>query len=250
MWGNELGDGTMTNSKLAFAALAAITVASAPARAASWDAVADFSASNPNGVWSYGYGNASTFIAYGTTSLACYATGVTCHFDPTYNYSGVPSVSKNTTGGPIIYGSVSNFPHNVLNVHPGGDSSDPYGGTDLDSIVRFTAPTAGLYLFNARFTLLDDYSNSVGVYAGGSSSILTGPTGTSQAFGGSIALGAGGTIDFRTNRNGFYLYDSTGLSATVTNSVPEPASWALLIAGFGLTGGAMRRRRQHPVVAA
>ncbi|OYU15929.1 MAG: hypothetical protein CFE37_03605 [Alphaproteobacteria bacterium PA4] len=25
--------------------------------------------------------------------------------------------------------------------------------------------------------------------------------------------------------------------------VPEPASWAMLIAGFGLTGAAMRRRR-------
>jgi len=26
--------------------------------------------------------------------------------------------------------------------------------------------------------------------------------------------------------------------------VPEPAGWAMLIAGFGLTGAAMRRRRQ------
>jgi hypothetical protein len=30
----------------------------------------------------------------------------------------------------------------------------------------------------------------------------------------------------------------------VTTDVPEPASWAMLIAGFGLTGAAMRRRRQ------
>jgi hypothetical protein len=35
---------------------------------------------------------------------------------------------------------------------------------------------------------------------------------------------------------------------TGPGGVPEPASWALLIAGFGLTGAAMRRRRQ--VVAA
>ena len=26
--------------------------------------------------------------------------------------------------------------------------------------------------------------------------------------------------------------------------VPEPSSWAMLIAGFGLTGAAMRRRRR------
>jgi hypothetical protein len=31
--------------------------------------------------------------------------------------------------------------------------------------------------------------------------------------------------------------------------VPEPASWALMIAGFGLTGAAMRRRRNATVVA-
>jgi hypothetical protein len=32
--------------------------------------------------------------------------------------------------------------------------------------------------------------------------------------------------------------------------VPEPASWAMLIAGFGLTGAAMRRRRLRPVSVA
>lgn len=32
-------------------------------------------------------------------------------------------------------------------------------------------------------------------------------------------------------------------SFSIAGGVPEPSSWALLIAGFGLTGGAMRRRR-------
>lgn len=32
-------------------------------------------------------------------------------------------------------------------------------------------------------------------------------------------------------------------SSTLTGAIPEPASWALLIAGFGLTGAALRRRR-------
>lgn len=34
-----------------------------------------------------------------------------------------------------------------------------------------------------------------------------------------------------------------------TAGIPEPASWALLIAGFGLTGAAMRRRRGQPANA-
>jgi hypothetical protein len=36
---------------------------------------------------------------------------------------------------------------------------------------------------------------------------------------------------------------------TVRDVVPEPSSWAMLIAGFGLTGAAMRRRRRSVAVA-
>jgi hypothetical protein len=35
----------------------------------------------------------------------------------------------------------------------------------------------------------------------------------------------------------------------VLPGVPEPASWAMLIAGFGLTGAAMRRRRAPLITA-
>jgi peptidoglycan hydrolase-like protein with peptidoglycan-binding domain len=34
-----------------------------------------------------------------------------------------------------------------------------------------------------------------------------------------------------------------------TGAVPEPASWAMLIAGFGLTGAAARRRRTAAAIA-
>lgn len=36
---------------------------------------------------------------------------------------------------------------------------------------------------------------------------------------------------------------ATSFSATALSAVPEPASWALMIAGFGLMGGALRARR-------
>jgi hypothetical protein len=37
------------------------------------------------------------------------------------------------------------------------------------------------------------------------------------------------------------------LQPPATGAVPEPASWAMMISGFGLTGGAMRRRRRLAV---
>ena len=44
--------------------------------------------------------------------------------------------------------------------------------------------------------------------------------------------------------SGGAFFDSTsGRVSIVEAAVPEPATWALMIAGFGLVGGAMRRRR-------
>lgn len=34
-----------------------------------------------------------------------------------------------------------------------------------------------------------------------------------------------------------------------SNGVPEPAAWALMIAGFGLVGAAQRRRREATIAA-
>ena len=36
------------------------------------------------------------------------------------------------------------------------------------------------------------------------------------------------------------------VTGTAAGAVPEPANWAMLIAGFGLTGATMRRRRRVP----
>lgn len=36
----------------------------------------------------------------------------------------------------------------------------------------------------------------------------------------------------------------------VSSAVPEPATWAMMIAGFGLAGAALRRRRQAPATVA
>lgn len=45
------------------------------------------------------------------------------------------------------------------------------------------------------------------------------------------------------------VFDDITFGSATPGLVPEPASWAMLIAGFGLTGAAMRRRRSVAVAA-
>ena len=50
-----------------------------------------------------------------------------------------------------------------------------------------------------------------------------------------------GTITYSTAFN--VVYDATFSATIEAAAVPEPASWAMMIGGFGLVGGAVRRRQ-------
>lgn len=47
-----------------------------------------------------------------------------------------------------------------------------------------------------------------------------------------------------------FRFQSTPSIGVAINAIPEPASWALLITGFGLTGMALRRRRTAGAITA
>ena len=62
------------------------------------------------------------------------------------------------------------------------------------------------------------------------------------------------TFGFSGNSGNPYAGDSRSVAwyevANVTyNAVPEPASWALFVAGFGLVGAVARRRTRAAVAA-
>ena len=57
------------------------------------------------------------------------------------------------------------------------------------------------------------------------------------------------SINFAGAANFVAFDDITFGSATAGGGVPEPAAWALMIAGMGLAGGALRRRRSLAAVA-
>lgn len=75
----------------------------------------------------------------------------------------------------------------------------------------------------------------------------------------SLPTSAGGTIQFNLDSafgaecytcDPFRLFASgsitSGGGGGGTPVIPEPATWAMMIAGFGLVGGVMRRRREEP----
>jgi hypothetical protein len=60
----------------------------------------------------------------------------------------------------------------------------------------------------------------------------------------------GYNLNFDILRNPGFTFDSAQVFALAgTAAVPEPATWAMLIAGFGLVGGAARRRRARVKVS-
>jgi hypothetical protein len=67
----------------------------------------------------------------------------------------------------------------------------------------------------------------------------------SASFGGDNIIPAGTYLAFEDLIGGgdFNYHDETFVFTNVAAGVPEPASWALMIAGFGLIGVTARRRQ-------
>lgn len=109
-----------------------------------------------------------------------------------------------------------------------------------DRLLRSTNPNAGTYTgFNPMgvayaplgFSFTTD--NAVGFD-------ISGRTGTAFANIDSLLW----RIDLDTGMaSSLGIVGAGPLRSIATGAVPEPASWALLITGFGVVGGAMRRRR-------
>ena len=116
-------------------------------------------------------------------------------------------------------------------------------------VLGFTAPETGDYRISYVARLLDDRSPGVDVGEG------FGLTDAPDIVGIGLLLPAIQKVRAPTTRitkgHSFFLsftsrgdpaFDRVGLSMLVS-AAPEPASWAMMITGFGLTGAMIRRRR-------
>lgn len=119
------------------------------------------------------------------------------------------------------------------NMFFGLNFSDISGG-----VQPVTSSSSGLFSF--------DGGPDVGAGCGNCTSLITGQNGGTLSF---TSLFATGSFTMDTP----YEINSITVSYQVNNNaaVPEPASWALMITGFGGAGLMIRRRRQHgePVAA-
>jgi hypothetical protein len=174
----------------------------------------------------------------------------------------------------------------VLTFTFAANGSGVFAGMDPLTNVMFNRPVSGATL-NFTVPIFDGQNGGFGAGANGSFGIganTTGITFSSQGSGygylrssgqacftnpgatlpavGRIAVDPGcGQVSFRQQYRYSYIEFSgliDGLTITeggvsgdayVVPFVPEPATWALMLTGFGLTGYALRRRRLRPVPA-
>jgi hypothetical protein len=156
-------------------------------------------------------------------------------------------------------GGVGSFTGDISSVitapnNPGGPSGGDYTGGQF-SIVKSLDSLGQGFIQKYDYGALDDPSVGGVYYTGHLTFSLT-------ALDGSILSLAGRDINGQTVYGGADLRQCpvtggtcttgpvgyTGMTPTQLSTTPEPATWAMMLIGFGFVGAAMRRRSQHQAV--
>ncbi|MCG2841912.1 PEPxxWA-CTERM sorting domain-containing protein [Sandaracinobacter sp. RS1-74] len=143
------------------------------------------------------------------------------------------------TGGHVRTGSASN-------------AAAPYGDTTAYMYVlggqSATLTTPLLKSFSIYIGSVDSYNHITFKGANGYSETISGSQLVALANGNQSSAGTNRRFyfDFGADRVNEVIFSSTSNSFEFDNiaagAVPEPATWAMLILGFGMVGAAMRRR--------
>ncbi|PWU11253.1 MAG: hypothetical protein C5B50_23750 [Verrucomicrobia bacterium] len=176
--------------------------------------------SNPAGVWSYGFsatlGSPFNFCAAPLRVLGAEVW-------QTSLYGGPPSVWFNGTTGVVMVGTMI--------FRPGGLGLQP-GPNGEDSILRFTAPSAGIYEVLAAYFGIDTIGTSTDVHVltNGVSAFDGAVNGSGPGSGSTnfsiFSLKAGDSVDFAVGvgPDGSFYADATGLSVQIGINHPPTAS--------------------------
>lgn len=124
---------------------------------------------------------------------------------------------------------------------PGPTDGSPWSFT-LTSGAHFTL--ADCCIVGDTYTLTGDINGTSSFFAGANDIRGTGsygPNWLDAAYSKFTTYVGPGTYTFSITGDGVGGIPA-GLGLRLDSNVPEPASWAMMIAGFGLVGAAMRRR--------
>lgn len=212
--------------------------------------------SNPNGAWSYGAG--LTHYAQPTTSNSLNSAAANGYWGTSADFFTTPFVLKATSNGSATgaYNDNDFLAGDVL-IH------SPNSGAP--AAITWTAPGAGSIVLSSSVwyahsivTRSDDVMALLNSIVLGSATVTNGITRANQLTlaSGSYTVAAGDILVFDFAKTSGQEFGSVaGIAATIDftakapGGVPEPASWALMLGGFGLLGTAMRRRRATEVFA-
>ncbi len=170
------------------------------------------------------------------------------YWDGTYSGTGQTMVS----GAPLS-GGLGKLTDGVIAVLPWYAVSDFTGTGQYVGWYQTPDPTITFHFAGSptidRITLHIDAQTGGGVYApsfvkvdGVAQSYTTGSGPSAIALTGLSLTGGSHTLQLGNGTTSFYVMLSEVEFAGTPAAVPEPAAWSLLIAGFAITGAAMRRR--------
>lgn len=192
-------------------------------------------------------------------ALALGAASTAASADTTLGFDDIPegTVASNQYNGLVISGGSVLTQNSILNPEfpPRSDPNVLYNYADGDISILFTTAvdSIGGYITGNEVVTLSAYNGATllgTISTSGPNYVSSGgtpneflqllfPTITSAVFSG--AAGIGNT----------YTLDDLTVGGTITvNGVPEPATWAMMLIGFGAIGASMRRRRSPAVAIA
>ena len=231
----------------------AITIA-AQAQAVTFNLASDFSnVSNPNGPWSFTYaGSPLTHFAQPSDPNGLNPAAANGYWGISSTFNLPTFVLKTTLNGAAIGATNGDFLAGDVIVHSPNDGSA--------IAINWTAPTAGTASFASavwyahstvqRSAMTEVFLN--GVTSLGSVTVTNGivrGSALTSLSGSNLTLASGDFLQFRFSRSTGQPFGSlTGIDWTVdftaaqVGAVPEPATWGMMLLGFGLVGNAMRRR--------
>lgn len=191
----------------------------------------------------------------GTLLASQSMTGTALTFQATFNQA----VYLNTAG-------TLDFYYQVIRLGPGEASNDEirsftvanFGGYTVDAYAMGGDPDGAGFFLAANNPFLDDGVTASGPTTTFGRSLSGGVLTAEFGLNGLSRTENSATYIYRTNATAynnlgtFGVIDGStfpGRTFQPTAPVPEPASWALMIGGFGLVGGAIRARRKQATLA-